>query len=241
MDINELHLEHTLSKEETNNLLRLSCNGDLVARDKLIIHNQKLVLSVARKYSKTEEHLEDNFAEGIIGLVRAVDTFSYEKIGKISFSSYAVTCIANSILMAWRRRKHDATLICTSLEEVIADSKKEVRLADIIPSDDDLPIDFIYREEKFKKLYRAILKLNDIDQQILKRTYGVSSLEELCKQDIFHYAYGTKYSTQYDKIIGESLGLKRTTVCNRRKYALEKIKQELLNNFENDEKLLKNN
>ena len=73
------------------------------AREKLIVHNLRLVAHIANKYESTDENVEDLISIGTIGLIKAIDTFSPEKDVKIA--TYAAKCIENEILMVLRSNK----------------------------------------------------------------------------------------------------------------------------------------
>ena len=75
-------------------------NGDMSARDRLIKHNLRLVAHIAKKYYNNPQDNEDLISIGTIGLIKAVQSFSYEK--NTRFSTYASKCIENAILSQMR-------------------------------------------------------------------------------------------------------------------------------------------
>lgn len=73
-------------------------------RDKLIIDNQRLVYHTYEQLSKTDlviKNKDDIVSEGMIGLIKAADTFDPSKGCK--FSTYAASCIRNAMLMYIRK------------------------------------------------------------------------------------------------------------------------------------------
>ena len=74
--------------------------GDESAREKLIVHNLRLVSHIVRKYYSASPMQEDLNSIGTIGLVKAVDSFKIEKGAK--FATYAARCIQNAILSRMR-------------------------------------------------------------------------------------------------------------------------------------------
>ena len=74
--------------------------GDNSAREKLIKHNLRLVAHVAKKYYRNPRDNDDLISIGTIGLIKAVQSFSYEK--NTRFSTYASKCIENAILSQMR-------------------------------------------------------------------------------------------------------------------------------------------
>ena len=76
--------------------MRLGNKNSEEARQKLILHNLRLVAHIVRKYYSTSKNQEDLVSIGTIGLVKAVDTFNIENGAK--FATYAAKCIQNAIL-----------------------------------------------------------------------------------------------------------------------------------------------
>ena len=100
-----LHLESRtmpkpLSEKEEMQEFEKYRNGDMSARDKLIKHNLRLVAHIAKKYYNNPQDNEDLISIGTIGLIKAVQSFSYEK--NTRFSTYASKCIENAILSQMR-------------------------------------------------------------------------------------------------------------------------------------------
>ena len=85
-----------LKSEEEQECFRLAREGDEDARQKLILHNLRLVSHVVRKYYSSAKSPEDLVSIGTIGLVKAVDTFSLRNGAR--FATYAAKCIQNAIL-----------------------------------------------------------------------------------------------------------------------------------------------
>lgn len=66
------------------------------ARQKLILHNLRLVSHIVRKYYATARNQEDLVSIGTVGLVKAVDSFDVKNGAR--FATYAAKCIQNAIL-----------------------------------------------------------------------------------------------------------------------------------------------
>lgn len=92
-----------LSQEELRRYFELYKEGNLEARNTIITHNMRLVFSTAKRFSFNSNYLSDYISVGMIGLVKAVDNFDYEK--NIKFSTFAINCIANEIFMYMRKEK----------------------------------------------------------------------------------------------------------------------------------------
>lgn len=67
-----------------------------------IMEHSKLVYSVANKYFRTDKDKEDLIQEGFVGLLRASKSWNEQKA---AFSTYAMRCILNEMLMFCRKRK----------------------------------------------------------------------------------------------------------------------------------------
>ena len=96
------NLAPPLSKEEEDYYIDLYQKGDIRGRNKLIEHNLRLVVYVAKRYETNLTNLEDLISIGTIGLVKAINTFKLEK--NIKLATYASRCIENEILMYLRKK-----------------------------------------------------------------------------------------------------------------------------------------
>ena len=86
-----------LSKEDEERLVLLREKGDNNARNKLVEHNLRLVVFLAKKYDGSGYDLEDLVSIGTIGLIKGVNTYKLDK--NIKLATYASRCIDNEILM----------------------------------------------------------------------------------------------------------------------------------------------
>ena len=68
-----------LSKDDEIKYVTLSMNGDKKARSKLIEHNLRLVVFLAKKYENTGVDLEDLVSIGSVGLIKGVNTYKLSK------------------------------------------------------------------------------------------------------------------------------------------------------------------
>ena len=89
-----------LSTEEEQELLQIC---DQTSREKLIVHNLRLVVYIARKFDSSGNNIEDLTSIGTIGLIKAVNTFCPDR--NIKLATYASRCIENEILMYLRKNK----------------------------------------------------------------------------------------------------------------------------------------
>lgn len=120
-----------LSKEETKALLANLQAGDAFSKEKLIVGNIGLVVAVAKQFKPNASDLDDLISIGMFGLIKAVDSFRFEK-GK--WSNYAATCIQNEIRNSFRRSKFFRYSI--PLDVPIMLDQQSILISEIIPSAD---------------------------------------------------------------------------------------------------------
>ena len=113
-----LHLESRtlpkpLTQKEEKEEFEKYHKGDNAARDRLIRHNLRLVAHVAKKYYANPQDNEDLISIGTIGLIKAVQSFNYEK--NTRFSTYRAKCIENEILMSFRKLKGSENAILSQM------------------------------------------------------------------------------------------------------------------------------
>ena len=171
-----------LSKEEENKYLMLAKEGDLEARNKLIEHNIRLVVFLAKKYENTGYDLEDLVSIGSIGLIKGINTYKMDK--NIKLATYCSRCIANEILMFLRKNKKRRTEI--SFEDALNYDAEgnELHLEDILGTDEDI----VYKEFESKidkcLLERELNSLNDRERHIMKLRYGLNNTEEYTQKEV---------------------------------------------------------
>ncbi|MBR3229386.1 MAG: RNA polymerase sporulation sigma factor SigK [Bacilli bacterium] len=175
-------LPEPLSKEDEVKYVTLSMEGDKKAREKLIEHNLRLVVFLAKKYENTGESLEDLVSIGSVGLIKGVNTY---KLGKnIKLATYASRCIDNEILMFLRKNKKRRGEV--SFEDSLSyDSEgNELHLEDVLGTDSDIVTKGIEKETEKSMLYREINNLNERDRQIMIMRYGLFDTEEMTQKDV---------------------------------------------------------
>ena len=84
-----------LKESEKKDLFVRIKNGDLAARETYIRGNLRLVLSVIRRFSASNENVDDLFQIGCIGLIKSIDNFDPSL--DVKFSTYAVPMIIGEI------------------------------------------------------------------------------------------------------------------------------------------------
>nr|WP_236580592.1 RNA polymerase sigma factor RpoS [Rubrivivax sp. A210] len=84
-----------LSAEQERELARRARTGDFAARQKMIEHNLRLVVSVAKHYTGRGLPMVDLIEEGNLGLMHAISKFEPER--GFRFSTYALWWIRQSV------------------------------------------------------------------------------------------------------------------------------------------------
>jgi len=171
-----------LEEDRESELLLLCKEGDMEARDTLIVHNLRLVVYIAKKFESTKINIEDLISIGSMGLIKAVQTFKMEK--NIKLATYASRCIENEILMYLRKSLKTRQEV--SLDEVLnVDSEgNEMVLADILGSIDEETIDVMTKEEEQKHLYDALFALSDREREIIEMRYGLFEREVMTQREV---------------------------------------------------------
>ena len=93
--INTSNLKTIKNREMEELFKELKENNDKSIRDKLVMGNLKLVLSILKKYNNRNENLDDLFQIGCVGLVKAIDNFDLSY--GVKFSTYSVLMIEGEI------------------------------------------------------------------------------------------------------------------------------------------------
>lgn len=194
-----------LTHEEESYYLDRFKAGDLEAKTILVEKNLRLVAHIVKKYSHFGPDTEELISIGIVGLVKAINTFNADK-GRIA--TYAARCIENELLMRFRTERKLSKEV--SLYEPIGTDKEgnEISLLDII---EDQSVDVVERitfRENTKKMYTYIREcLTPREQEILLLRYGLCQAAPVTQREI-----------------ATRLGISRSYVSRLEKKALGKLR-----------------
>lgn len=179
------------------------------AKERLIVHNLRLVVYIARKFENTGIALEDLISIGTIGLIKAVDTFRAEK--KIRLATYASRCIENEILMHLRRT-------CRLKLEVSFDEPlnvdwdgNELLLSDILGTDPDIVGRDLEDQTDRELLAQALSMLTERERSIIEMRFGLN------RQD-----------PQTQKQVADALGISQSYISRIEKRIMKRLKKEMI-------------
>ena len=171
-----------LKKEVEEDLVKRSNTGDLEARNKLIEHNLRLVVFLAKKYDNTMYDLEDLVSIGTIGLIKGIKTYKLDK--NIKLATYASRCIDNEILMFLRKNKKRMSEVSFE-ESVNLDSEgNELHIEDIFGTEEDLVEKSIECKDDKTLLQEEVKKLDEREKEIIELRYGLSGKKELTQKEL---------------------------------------------------------
>ena len=198
-------LKEPLTKEEEDYLVDLKEKGDNSAKDKLIEHNLRLVVFLAKKYENTKVDLEDLVSIGSIGLIKAINTFSKDK--NIKLATYASRCIDNEILMYLRKNKKIKSEVSIDQALSLDSDGNELHLEDIIGTPKDEVNKLIEDKDDKELILKEILSLKERDRQIMILRYGLLGHEEYTQKEV-----------------AEKLGISQSYISRIEKKVIKKLK-----------------
>lgn len=202
-------LKPPLSREEEQITIDEYRNGSLDARNRLIEHNLRLVVYVAKRYDNNLFNLEDLISIGTLGLIKAINTFKCDK--NIKLATYASRCIENEILMYLRKKSRYKNEI--SLDEPLNFDYdgNELLLGDILSLEQEEVITDMNDTDDKEALLEAIERLKPREQEILNMRFGLNGQEELTQKEV-----------------AELLGISQSYISRLEKKIIKKLKVGLL-------------
>ncbi len=194
-----------LSSEEEAVLLK---NDNNSSRDKLIVHNLRLVVYIARKFEIAGANIEDLISIGTIGLIKAVNTFCVDK--NIKLATYASRCIENEILMYLRKNSSLKNEISIDEPLNIDWDGNELLLSDVLGSDGDEIGREIEHEDERYLLNSFVVKLPPRERQIMEMRFGMNGYEEYTQKEV-----------------ADTLGISQSYISRLEKRIIVKLKKQI--------------
>ena len=200
-----------LTREEESRLLTELEGEDTrqEARARLIEHNLRLVVYIARRFENTGVGIEDLISIGTIGLIKAVETYKPAK--NIKLATYASRCIENEILMHLRKNANRRGEV--SLDEPLNTDwdGNELLLSDVLGTDSDSIEKPIEDDVDRDLLFTAVSRLSERERTIITMRFGLD---------------GRKERTQ--KEVADQLGISQSYISRLEKRIIDRLKKEIL-------------
>lgn len=197
--------------EEQEVLYELQESDSIKARSKLIEHNLRLVVYIAKKFDNTGVGVEDLISIGTIGLIKSINTFNPGK--NIKLATYASRCIENEILMYLRR--NNKTKLEVSIDEPLNVDwdGNELLLSDVLGTDEDVISKDIENEVERSLLLKAISRLNERERTIIKLRFGLNheNDEEMTQREV-----------------ADMLGISQSYISRLEKKIMRRLKKEIV-------------
>ncbi len=178
-------------------------------REKLIIHNLRLVVYIAKKFDSKAASVEDLISIGTIGLIKAVNTFCPDK--NIKLATYASRCIENEILMYLRKTSQKGREISFDEPLNVDWDGNELLLSDVLGSESDEIGLEVEKEAENKLVLELISRLDDRERNIMELRFGLSGKEEHTQKEV-----------------AELLGISQSYISRLEKRIIENLKREML-------------
>ncbi len=194
------------NEEEMEAIERM--NSDPDAASKLIEHNLRLVVYIAKKFENTGVGIDDLTSIGTIGLIKSIRTYKSDK--NIKLATYASRCIENEILMFIRKSSNRIKEV--SIDEPLNTDwdGNELLLSDVLGTDEDEIYRDIEVNEEKKIIQQAIKKLSKREQTIINLRFGLSGKEELTQKEV-----------------ADLLGISQSYISRLEKKIIKRLKKEI--------------
>lgn len=169
-----------LSREsEEECLLHLD---DAEVRTRLVEHNLRLVVYIAKRFENAGTGIEDLISIGTLGLIKAIDTFRPDK--SIKLATYASRCIENEILMYLRKTSGRRCEVSIDEPLNVDWDGNELLLSDVLGNEEDgVSYDLLRREER-SVVRRAVAELDDRERELIELRFGLRGGEELTQKQV---------------------------------------------------------
>ncbi|MDE6853288.1 MAG: RNA polymerase sporulation sigma factor SigE [Lachnospiraceae bacterium] len=199
------------AEEEKEILEKLGSSQDQEARSRLIEHNLRLVVYIAKKFENTGIGVEDLISIGTIGLIKAINTFNPLK--NIKLATYASRCIENEILMFLRRNNKIKYEVSIDEPLNVDWDGNELLLSDILGTDEDVISKNLEDEVDRRLLYLALDQLNERERDIIELRFGINTRDG-------------KERTQ--KEVADMMGISQSYISRLEKKIMRRLKKEIL-------------
>ena len=171
-----------LKKADEEKYIEDLINGDEKARDKLIVHNLRLVVYIAKKFENSGVNIEDLVSIGTIGLIKSVNTFRPDK--NIKLATYSSRCIENEILMYLRKINQQKNDVSIDEPLNVDCDGNELLLGDVLGSDGLEVNDNVEDEDEKRVLHNCIDSLGEREKLIMCMRFGMQGMQEHTQKEV---------------------------------------------------------
>ena len=197
-----------LSANEEKELLLMFETDNEYVREKLIVHNLRLVVYIAKKFESPGASSEDLVSIGTIGLIKAVNTFRPDK--NIKLATYASRCIENEILMYLRKTSSLKSEISFDEPLNVDWDGNELLLSDILGSDGEEVGREIEKEDERNLINLLIAQLTPREKEIMQMRFGISYTKEYTQKEV-----------------ADILGISQSYISRLEKRIINKLKKQI--------------
>ena len=198
-----------LKGQEEQDALEALQRGEECAKNRLVEHNLRLVVYIARRFENTGILLEDLISIGTIGLMKAIGTYRLDK--KIKLATYASRCIENEILMFIRKTAKEKTEV--SLDEPInmdADGN-ELLLGDILGTEEDVVFRPLEEDVDLCVLRQSLRELPHRERELINMRFGLEGRQELTQKEA-----------------AQQMGISQSYISRLEKRIMQRLKKEFI-------------
>ena len=196
-----------LSKEEEAAILSQD-ELSVKERDKLVEHNLRLVVYIAKRFENTGINIEDLVSIGTIGLIKAINTFKNDK--NIKLATYASRCIENEILMYIRKISCRRAEISIDEPLNVDWDGNELLLSDILGNEEDGVSYELEQQEERALIRKAVAALEPREREIIELRFGLGGHDELTQKEV-----------------AEKLGISQSYISRLEKKIIDKLRLEI--------------
>ena len=198
-----------LKGQEEQQALEALERGEEQAKQRLVEHNLRLVVYIARRFENTGICLEDLISIGTIGLIKAVSTYRLDR--KIRMATYSSRCIENEILMFIRKTAKEKTEV--SLDEPINldGDGNELLLGDILGTEEDVVFKPLEEDVDLSVLRQSLGELPARERELIAMRYGLGGCRELTQKEA-----------------AQKMGISQSYISRLEKRIMQRLKKEFI-------------
>lgn len=198
-----------LKGQEELDALEALQRGEESAKKRLVEHNLRLVVYIARRFENTGILLEDLISIGTIGLMKAIGTYRLDK--KIKLATYASRCIENEILMHIRKTAKEKTEV--SLDEPINmdGDGNELLLGDILGTEEDVVFKPLEEDVDLCVLRQSLRELPQRERDLINMRFGLDGRQEVTQKEA-----------------AQQMGISQSYISRLEKRIMQRLKKEFI-------------